>query len=119
MRSLSFLFTLMVFSAYPFIDSAIADLETKDLDCSLKKNFVEYPLTETTIVDEEEESESYEALIDGIKVDVLYLPFQEGIYLNLTHKERNISVEAIGRQEVGLSYTSGESQYDLFCTVEE
>ena len=86
------------------------------LNCSLRKGSVEYPIVETTEgIDEEEESETYAGFVDKIRADILYLPYQEGIYLHLTDMERNIGVSSVGRTDAELTYEPNGHRYSLIC----
>lgn len=86
------------------------------LECHISKGLKSYPIVETTEgIDEEEESETYAGIIDSVEADILYLPYQEGIYLTLIDTKRGVTASSINSESAEVSYDSPEGHYRLSC----
>lgn len=85
------------------------------LDCSFIKNHTtEVTLTASKGDDyEEEATELYFGEVDGVKAEVLYLPFQYGIILALSHN--NVQKESDGQTKANLKLEANGSSYVLTC----
>lgn len=66
-------------------------------------------------IDEEECSENYFGKIGSVQADVLYLPYQEGIYLSITDRETGVEASAENHGSSDVALTIGNDTYSLHC----
>jgi len=108
------LFLIFAISLFSF--SALAG----SLKCKLTKNAsIEYAVIETTeSVDVEENSEYYLGIVPSeVKVEITYLPHQEGIYLHLKDLVSGALASSINHKSVSLGYTVNNNTYRIGCFV--
>lgn len=73
-------------------------------------------IVETTKTgDQEEESETYKGTVDSVEADVIYLPFQEGIYLYLEDSKREAIASSINKNYADVSLETKDGIYSLSC----
>ena len=95
--------------------------DNDSLDCQLYSNLGSvYELQRLPLEDDpEEESELYESeILPHLKASVLYLPYQDGIYLHFTVKGERTgtqSVTAVARDQVELTINFAKILYTLDC----
>ena len=96
--------------------------QAKSFNCYLRVGMVtagKLPQTAFAENDPEEESEEYELnLVSGLNANVLYLPYQDGLYLSL--KKGDVSVSTIFDQEsdeyANLDLEIGAQKYSIYCS---
>lgn len=94
----------------------------KSFDCYLRVGMVSaQELAQTAFAgnDPEEESEEYQLnLVSGLKAYVLYLPYQDGLYLSL--EKAGVSVSTNFDQEsddfANLDLKIEDKKYSLYCS---
>ncbi|MCK5882320.1 MAG: hypothetical protein KAG61_01420 [Bacteriovoracaceae bacterium] len=86
------------------------------LECTFTKNFENISMVEVLAeIDEEESSENYFGKVGSVQAEVLYLPYQEGIYLSITDTSRGVEASAVNHNNAEVTLTIGKDTYALFC----
>ena len=94
----------------------------ESFDCKIyKNNSPAVALVQTTFSheDPEENTEEYKMTMQGVSAYVIYVPYQDGLFLKLTDVKSGVSARTIFDQEsddyTNLTLNTGTNKYRLTC----
>lgn len=103
------------------ISLLISSMSVFGVECNIEKNSNETLVLIQTVedlTDEEEQGEENYVDIDGIQFVVTYLPFQEGIYLNIYDENNEILASNSDHESIVIVLNKFGNNYKVTCSAE-